>query len=437
MSGKQSSQSLSQIQTLLTEYAREANQWAHFSERNTALNAERFVQMLVLGWLKDPSASLNQLAQAGQALGSPVTGAALHERMDQAAVMLLASVLTLALEGLHSTSPLALTKLQQFPAIYITDSSQIALPAALAPYFRGNQDNSMVKLQVVWDYLHGHLAALELTEGRQPDQRCHLHLGQALAGSLHVFDLGYFKQEHLRDIDQQGCFFVCRYQSQTRLYRAEADAQCWSVQQWLRGLSENTAQCRLLLGERVKLPLRLVVRRLPAQAAAARRRKAKRKARKQGKPCSANYRWLLGWDLLVTNLPAEQWSLEQVLALYPIRSQIEWVFRTWKDQLGMDELGNWRVERVLCQLYAHLLGALLCHLLTAAWRWREREYSWLKAVQIIQRRMGELLGCLARQGRGCQAWLKRLERDFQRFALKTQRRKSPSTLQQLHNWGLS
>jgi len=436
MSGKQSNESLAQIQTLLTRYVREANEWTHFSERNTALNAERFVQIVVLGWLKHKSASLNELAHAAQALGSCITGAALHERMDKQAVMLLASVLALALEGLHSTCPLPLTKLQQFRGIYVTDSTQIALPPALAPLFRGNHDNSMVKLQVVWDYLKGHLAALELTEGRQPDQKCRLHIDHAQADSLQLFDLGYFKQEHLRDIDQQGAFFVCRYQSQTALYTAE-DTQCLEVQQWLRGLTENTAQCLLLVGGRVKLPVRLVVRRLPAQAAAARRRKAKTKAKKQGKTCSAAYRWLLGWDLLLTNLPADQWTLEQVLALYPIRTQIEWVFRTWKDQLGMDELGNWRVERILCQLYAHLLGALLCHLLTAAWRWRAGEYSWLKSVQIIQARIGELLHCLARQGRGSLAWLKRLEGDFQRFARKSKRRKSPSTTQSLYNWGLS
>ena len=44
-------------------------------------------------------------------------------------------------------------------------------------------------------------------------------------------------------------------------------------------------------------------------AAAARRRKAKQKAREQGKTCRADYLFLLGWDILLTNLHQTDWTL--------------------------------------------------------------------------------------------------------------------------------
>jgi hypothetical protein len=436
MSKKKSNQLNAEIQNMLVVYAEEANQWAQFSQRDTEINAATFVQTVVLGWLKKKDASLNELAQAAGDLGLAVTGSALHERMGKEAVMLLAGVLKLTLEELRRPCPLPLAVLKRFSGVYITDSSQIALPEHMAGIFRGNQANSMLKLQVTWDYLNGNLVALELEEGRNPDQKCRLHVSHAQAGTLQLFDLGYFKQEYLRDIDQQGAYFVSRYQSQTALYHPETGNRLELVS-WLKTVLGNEAECRVLIGGRVQWPVRLLVRRLSQPAADARRRKAKQQAREQGKTCSAAYLFLLGWDILVTNLAAEDWSLAQIFDLYPIRFQIEWLFRVWKDQLGVDVLGTWRTERILCQLYAHLLAAILTHLLTAACRWGEFEHSFAKCVQVIQDAVKDLLRCFARDGWGITAWLKRLEAHFRVFGCKTQRRKSPSTAQIIYNWGLS
>lgn len=437
MSKRQSSQTWAQIQKVLGEDVRIANEWSHFSQRNTPLNAERFVQIMVLGWLKHKGGSLNQVAQAGQALGVCVSGSALHERMDQRAVLLLASVFRLGLSRLHGTVGVDIGQLQRFTAIYVSDSTQISLPDKLACVFRGCQANSSVKLQVVWDYLSGNLAALELDEGRSCDQNSRLHVDEAQAGSLQLFDLGYFKQEYLQQIAAQQAYFVCRYQSQTALYTVN-ERERFDLLAWLSKMRGSEAQIEVLVGGRSQVALRMVARRLPPMLAQARRRKAYAQAKRQGKPYSSTYLALLDWDILLTNLPTSQWSLAQVFALYPIRTQIEWVFRVWKDHLGVDEIGNWRVERVLCQLYAHLIAALVCHRLTCAWRWRgSHEFSFAKCVQIIQTAVSDLMRCLARLGWGITAWFRRLEADFQRFGRKSKRRKSPSTAQRLYNWGLS
>lgn len=436
MSDKKSSEVYGEIQKILVSYSRRANEWARMSQRDTQINAETFVQTVVLGWLQKPEASLNELAHSARGLGLSLSGSAINERIGPEAVMLLAGVLKLALEDLRRPCPLPLKVLQQFRGIYITDSTQIALPAHLATLFRGNQANSMLKLQVVWDYLNGNFAAIELEEGRCPDQKCTLHVSHAHRGSLHLFDLGYFKQEYLRDIDQQAAYFICRYQCRTAVYDPETQQRLELVD-LLKQVVGNQVDCQVLLGGRVKLPVRLVARRLSRQASDARRRKAKHKARKQGQTCTADYLFLLGWDILVTNLEQQTWTVAHLFDLYTIRFQIEWMFRTWKTQLGIDKLGKWRVERVLCQLYAHLLGAILTHLLTAPWRWRNEEYSFAKCVQVIQLTIPRLMRCIARHGRGGIAWVQQLADDFQRFGRKTKRRRSPSTTQVIYNWGLS
>jgi hypothetical protein len=141
---------------------------------------------------------------------------------------------------------------------------------------------------------------------------------------------------------------------------------------------------------------------------------------------------------LISNLPAETWTRAQIFDLYPIRTQIEWLFRVWKSQLKVDHFGNWRIERVLCQLYAHLIGILLCQRLSAGWLWRDgQEYSLLKCVQIIQAHVTDLMHRIARGWRGLRTWQRNLEAAFNQFGRKTKRKKAPSTCQILMSWGLS
>jgi len=436
MSKKKSSEVYAQIQELLSEYTTEVNGWVRFSKQESAITAEVFVQTLVLGWLKKKDASLNELAHTAGNWGITITGSALHERIGHTGLMLLAGVLKLALERLHTPAPLSVKQLSQFTGIYITDSTQIALPAHLRDIFRGAKANAMLKLQVVWDYLNGNVMAVELEAGRKPDQKCRLHVTQAQVGSLQLFDLGYFKQENLRDIEQQKAYFVSRYQSQTALYVPDDDQRIELVK-WLRTRKCTAVEREVLLGGRVKLPVRLVARQVSQTRADARRRQAKKKAKRQGKTCSADYLYLLGWDILVTNLSSDNWSLSQVFDLYGIRFQIEWMFRIWKTNLGIDMIGAWRIERVLCQLYAHLIGIILIHLLLTAWRWQAVEYSTVKIVQLIQAALSDLIRCVARNGWGFTAWFKRLQQDIRQFGRITKRRTSLSTVQIINNWGAS
>jgi len=162
------------------------------------------------------------------------------------------------------------------------------------------------------------------------------------------------------------------------------------------------------------------------------------KYRAQAKPCRAAYLALLAWDILVTNIACETATVKQLIACYAIRTQIEWVFRVWKSQLRLDDFGNWRLERTLCQLYAHLIAILLCHRLTAGWLWYDgQEHSFSRCVQIIQKQSSGLMRCLTRHGYGMLAWLHRIEDSFRQFGRKTKRKKEPSTLHILMQGGLS
>jgi len=426
------------FQEILGDVVREANARCQFSQRKRECDAETFVQTLVFGWLEKPGASLEQLATTAQELGCQITKQGLDQRINPRAVVFLAYVLAECLRRLRLTQSLPIAVLARFAGVYITDSTQIKLPDLLVAEFPGSKPSyAMVKWQVTMEYLQGIVVTIQWEDGKEPDQKCSLPVDWAQKGSLQLFDLGYFKQERLGEIAQKEAYFVCRYQSQTAIYDPDTGERI-ALARRLRRPVGAAVELFCLLGRKQRLPVRLIARRLPRQEAAQRRRKARKKAKQQGKACTKTYLQLLGWEILVTNLPAADYPPALVFALYGIRWQIELVFKTWKSQLKVALIGHWRAERVLGQLYAILIGCVLCHWWTGDYRWwKQGEQSMTRMIQSIQRHIPKILRCIARQWYGSGQIFKQIEGDFLRHARKEKRKKSPSTLQTLMNWGLS
>lgn len=423
------------VQTFLTTYAKEADDLSGFSQRHSKLDGVKLAQCLILGWLNRPQATLNQLTQTAEELGVAIRPQSLDARLTPQAVMLLACLLEKALTLFQHTLPLPVPLQQHFSAVYVLDSTQIQLPKGLREVFAGNQkENAAVKWHLCIDYLHGNLQAMEWVDGRAPDQNC-LLLTHVHAKSLYLFDLGYFKQETLAHIDAEKGFFISRLQSQTALYDPLTQ-QRWDVAAWLGGLKQAVAQRTCLLGQRSHLPVRLVVRRVPPAVAEQRRRRAKVKARHQKKTCSQAYLSLLSWDMFVTNVQEDVLDLEAVCLLYRLRWQIELVFKQWKSQLKMAVIGAWRVERVLCQLYAHLIGAVLLYWFIAPHRvMAQRELSEVRMIELVQRYADRLCRALVGSLEQITAVLVALGQAFLRFAVREKRKKTCSAYHQLLSIG--
>src|SRR5207249_8679408 len=109
-----------------------------FVQRRSKLTGPAFVQTLTFGWLSDPEATLEDLAQTASTVGVPISPQALEQRFTPQAAACLLEVLQAAVARVLTADPVAIPILQRFPGGFtVLDSTTIALPEAFASLWPG------------------------------------------------------------------------------------------------------------------------------------------------------------------------------------------------------------------------------------------------------------------------------------------------------------
>jgi len=403
-----------------------------FVQRSSPLGGFIFLQAAIFGFIDDPEANLDDLAQACADLGVDISVQGFDQRLNPYTLEFLKEMLGRAMEQFKNNSPLPLPILQQFSAVNLVDSTVLSLPDNMATEFPGcggDGPQASLKVQLTVEFLHGNLSQIIIQAGKEPDQKFEAYLEQVQAGSLNINDLGYFVLKNLQTIaEQKGAYYISRYLFGTALLTP--DEERLNLGEMLNKRSRQPFERDILLGAEKKLPCRLICIPLPQEVAARRRQKAKEAAARRGKTLSKAYLALLDWLIFVTNVPAVMLSIEQVALLYRVRWQIELVFKLWKSYCALDRIQALRRERVLFELYAKMIGIVLTQFLVGPLRmphgcWANREISFFKVRDIFQRFALDLI-CSLRNFDDLCAVLTKLFNRIERFGFKQKRIKHPN-----------
>jgi|HubBroStandDraft_1064217.scaffolds.fasta_scaffold83712_2 hypothetical protein len=418
------------LQTLLTTEAEQAARDTGCVRRVRKLSGATFVQTLVLGWLHDPHASLDALADFAADLGADLSPQALDQRLTAAATHCLAEVLTAALHRVVAATPAAIPLLDRFQGgVYIFDTTIISLPATLAPLFPGcggsapGDGAAALKAHAGLELTTGALD-LDFGPGRQPDVSSALARGPLPEGALRLADRGFFDLEVLQDYTEQGVFWITRVPA--RLVVQEEQGSVCSLAAFLDGQQGNGIDTWVKVGRDGRLACRLVARRAPAAVAAKRRSQLYKQAKKKGRKVSIAQLTLCEWTVYLTNLRAEQLRWEELWVLARTRWQIELLFKLWKSHGGLEALRGGRAERVLCELYAKLIGQVVQQWLLVSCGGPCLEYSYPKAVRRVRRQiplLAVLLGVVSEVVRV----LQRLQQRLQKRCRVQKRGRRPTT----------
>jgi hypothetical protein len=389
------------LQRLFTTVADEVARESGFVRRRRKLTGACFAQTLVFGLLGAPDATLRQLQQAAATAGTAASVQAIAQRSTQTAATFLHHLLERAVATLVRGEPVAIPLLARFPAIVVMDSSVISLPAALATVWRGCGNNTpqaalaALKLHLRYDLCAGGLDVLTLHDGTASDRRAPSQTAPLPPGALRLSDRGFFAAAAFRAVVAAGGHFLTH--PVPRLTICPPAGTQRSLARFLAARRTPVVDLQLSVGSKDPLACRCIAVRVPAAVAEQRRAKERAAAQREGRAPRASVLAVAGWTVLLTSLPRRDLSVREALVLARLRWQVELTFKLWKS--AGNELAAWRTAdpwRLLCTVYAKLLGCLVQHWLLLSSCWAVPDKSLVAAATTIRARSPALLSALRR-----------------------------------------
>lgn len=359
-----------------------------FIQRQVTVTGSGFVQMLVLAFQGQRAASYSELSQSASSLGMPMSAQGIEQRLNERCAQFMKAVLEWAVkEKVSGIAESAFPLLEKFKGVHIRDSSIIGLPATLKDVWKGNGNASgeyaALKLQVGWEYSHGALDGFILQAGSSQDKTSPYQAMELPAGALHLSDLGYFSLEKLVQDSQNGVFWITRWRAKTRIW--EPADHLLDLVDFLSAHPQNQLDLPVRVGSQQQLACRLIASRVPQDVADRRRQRLRESYKKKARQPSKKILQLAEWTIVLTNVPLTLLSWKEVLLLLKVRWQIEMLFKLWKKYLSIDKWNTNNPWRILTEIYAKLLTALLFHWTTLFDFWNYPDRSLFKAVLIFRK----------------------------------------------------
>ena len=368
-----------------------------FVKRTSKITGKVFLALVTFGLWSDAKTTLAQLAAKVTQLETPiqVSAEAIHQRMNKRAVAFLKDLIRQALAKVQALDYVCENHLFDFfSQVYIADSTGFGLPERLKNLFAGSGGSASkagAKIQLVWEYKRSIFAHFALTPWNIPDQKYVDHVvALAQKGCLFIFDLGYFKLKAFAHVVSVHAYFLSRLNHKVNIFEGIAShLPILDLVNLLKTFTGNIIEKQVFIGTKERISCRLIAVRVPEQIVNQRRRDARKSAKKKGYTPSKSHLELLRWNLFITNVPCEVWSSETVVKVYPIRWQIEIIFKSWKSCCHLAAINTKKKESVLCYLYGRMLLVLLNYALypqvrTTLWLKRQRELSVVKMVRHFQ-----------------------------------------------------
>ncbi len=358
-------------------------------KRERKLNGATLLLLFVLGWLHQPKAGSSALARFAGTLGVTRSLQGIEEHWTFLTAQWLYEVLVRAVQCLVMAQAVAIPLLHRFVGVYIEDGSSINLPDSLERYWRGCRGGNGesrgtkagVKLTLRLDLLQGRLQGPMLQDGRAHESKSLLQSIPWVKGALWIADMGYFALVRLVRVSQAGAYFLMPLKDGVVLWLEGKRADILSV---LQACGADEQEYEVDLGAAKQVKCRVVARRASEEQIKHRHKQQDAYARKHGTQVSQRQRDWACWTIAITNVPAALLTLAEAFILLRARWQVELLWKLWKMQGLVDEWSTTNEERMLCEVYAKLLGLLLQHWVMLLTCWEDPHRSWITVSEIVR-----------------------------------------------------
>jgi len=368
--------------------AEQAAQKSGVIQRRRKFTPVSLAQTWVLGFLENPQASDEELAQMAVKCGAAVTPQAIDQRHTPPLADFFQKLFAAATQWVVRSDQALAPILDRFPEVTVLDSSTITLPDSVRETFPGcggrqGSGQAAMKLQTELELRGGAISSVEIEPGRHADATTSRQYVSRPAGSLRIADLGYFSTAVFAEMDQRSSYFLSRLQFGTTVFDGEGVPL--NLLAWLARQKGPFIDAMIQLGQEQRLSCRLIAWRLPTHQADRRRQKLcrEKQSKKGRKPSRERLAWC-DWTILVTNVPAALVTPPEAVVLYRARWQIELLFKRWKSQGLVADLDGSTDARKLVRVWARLLAALVQHWLLVSSAWGDATKSLVKVAEAVR-----------------------------------------------------
>lgn len=191
------------------------------------------------------------------------------------------------------------------------------------------------RLHLAFDLLAGQVGQVHLTDRHTGERLDHFAL---LPGDLVLLDAGYGYRRTLAQAQRHGADVLMPFSPNTCPLE-NGWGQALDLLAWLGqdgpSIRARSAWWRY---QGARGQVRIIAKRLCEHERRAAERRLYRNAQQHGRAVSAQALFLCGWLLLLTSLPANSWTAQELLWLYRARWQVELLFKRLKQLLRLGQI---------------------------------------------------------------------------------------------------
>ncbi len=352
-----------------------------FIKRKGNITAEDFLIFNIFYGDNLCKSSLSLLASKYYLLfDTPISKQALDKRFNEYSVEFMKEIFNKMMYSKNTTlKNLESTLNLHFDRVIINDSTSFILPEEFKDDFPGSggvSSSSAIKIQLQYKLLSGSFMRMDIFKGIKHDAE-YLNIMEKDTENkdLKLADLGYFKIDYLRLIDDNGSSFISKVKCNTALYiknptpEINTNGDIKKSSEYIKidilELAKPLAQGETIelkdiyIGSKKELKSRLIVTKLTEENKAKREINHKENIRKKRGTLNPQKIGFNSINAYITNVPIQVLEPTQVHELYTLRWQIEIMFKVWKSIFKINQVKKVKIERFKCFLYGRLIALLL------------------------------------------------------------------------------
>lgn len=338
--------------------------------------------------------------------GKPISKQGLNDRFSEKSIAFMKRVIEVYLLKMNKSLNLVTREswMDLFIRVLVKDGTRFDIPELLAKYFKGfggsfTSDAGMC-IQFEYDLKNGQIVELKTTSANIPDSKdAQLTKDDIQKGDLILRDLGYFGLNILREIIEKEADFISKLNTQVCVYEKIKDEfQKLDFVKLQRKFHKTGCSCldlEVYIGQKEKIPVRLIVEKIPENVYEQRIQTATKISQKKGYKMSNEYAARQRFNCYVTSISKEKLKAISIRQIYRLRWQIELVFKVWKSTYTIDKIQEMKYERWMTLFYARLFLMLIHWQLynlvkISKYKVENKLLSMLKSMRTLQRISSEI-----------------------------------------------